>query len=267
MTKPALSGEHPIAMAHRGSQTLWPENTMIAFQGAIDLGFRYLETDIRATRDGVLVACHDPTLERTTDGSGPVVEHTFEDLQQLDAGYGFSPEHDHPQRGRGVRIPTLDELLLSFPHVILTLDLKAGGIEAPLHDLIARRKAWDRVIVGSFRDRRLRRFRTIAEGRVATSSGPAETARFLTAARTGRATRMQADALQVPARAGPIQVVTERTVRAAHESGKQVHVWTVNDRERMVELLDLGVDGIITDRPDVLRDVMQQRGSGGPWNE
>ncbi len=254
-------------MAHRGSQVLWPENTIVSFQGAVDLGFRYLETDIRATRDGVLVACHDPTLERTTDGTGSVADRTFDELQELDAGYHFSPEEEYPQRGRGVRIPALDEVLVTFPDVILTLDLKAGGIEAALHDLIARRKAWDRIIVGSFRDRRLRRFRTMTEGRVATSSGPGETARFLTAARTGRAPRMQADALQVPERAGPIHVVNERTVRTAHECGKQVHVWTVNDRRRMVELLDLGVDGIITDRPDILRDVMQTRGSGGPWNQ
>jgi len=266
VSRPALSLEQPIAMAHRGSGVLWPENTMVAFQGAVDLGFRYLETDVRATSDGVLVALHDATLDRTTSGTGPIVKQTFAEVRELDAAHHFATAGNFLHRGAGVAVPTLEELLISFPDAVLTIDLKAPGVESQLYEVIARHGAWDRVIVGSFHDNRLRRFRKLARGRVATSSGPAETARFLSAARLGRAVRINADALQVPDRAGPMRVVTRVTVDAAHAAGKEVHVWTINDRDRMVELLDLGVDGIITDRGDVLRDVMVARGVGGSWN-
>lgn len=266
MVRPALTLEHPIAMAHRGSRLLWPENTMVAFQGAVDLGYRYLETDVHATRDGVLVCLHDPTLDRTTNASGPVLDRDYAELRSVDAAHQFGAGEDYPLRGQGIQIPTLEELLTTFPDTVVTVDLKAPGIEERLHEVIAATGSEDRVIVGSFHDKRLRTFRRVSHGRVATSAGPRETTRFLTAARVGRIPRVRADALQVPERAGVISVVTPRTVDTAHASGTQVHVWTVNDRQRMVELLDMGVDGIITDRPDVLRDVMQERGKGGPWN-
>ncbi len=239
---------------------------MVAFQGAVDLGFRYLETDVHATRDGVLVCLHDPTLDRTTNGTGRVLDRDYEDLRTVDAGHRFGEDQGYPYRSRGIGIPTLEELLATFPDAVVTVDLKAPGIEERLHDVIASTGSEERVIVGSFHDKRIRTFRRLSHGRVATSAGPRETTRFLTAARVRRVPHVLADALQVPERAGVISVVTPRTVAKAHASGTQVHVWTVNDRRRMHELLDMGVDGIITDRPDVLRDVMQERGKGGPWN-
>ncbi len=264
--RPFFRHEHPIAMAHRGSRLLWPENTMPAFEGAARLGYRYLETDVHATGDGVLVCLHDDTVDRTTDGSGKVWDYSWEELQRLDAGYRFVGDGGLPFRGRGVTIPSFEELVTTYPEAMVTVDLKQSGIEGLLAEAVAHLELWDRIIVGSFRDRRIRRFRRLTEGRVATSSGPQETLCMWLAARRGRAAQIPADALQVPVRYGPVTLVDERTVAAAHAAGKQVHVWTVNEPAEMRRLLDLGVDGLITDRPDLLRDLMVQRGRGGPWH-
>ncbi len=258
---PALLHERPIAMAHRGSMLLWPENTMTAFQEAVDLGCRYLETDLQISRDGVLVAFHDDKLDRTTDGAGPVSDHLWEDLQDLDAAYRFRPQGqdgDFPYRGRGVRIPSLEELMTSYPEVVVSLDLKRDGLEEPLVELIGRLDLWDRVIVGSFKGGRLRRFRSLADRPVATSAGPGETLRFVTAARLRRTPHLAADALQVPVKQW-ITVVSARTVETAKAAGMPLIVWTINDPDEMRRLLDLGVDGLITDRPDLLRRLLLER--------
>ncbi|MDH3517749.1 MAG: glycerophosphodiester phosphodiesterase family protein, partial [Acidimicrobiia bacterium] len=154
----------------------------------------------------------------------------------------------------------------TFPDARFTVDLKQGGLEDLLVSAINKHDLWDRVIVGSFRDRRLARFRRISNGRVATSSGPRETARLVVGVRLGRGVRLVADALQVPTTSRGVRVVDEKVVAAVHALGKQVHVWTVNERSEMIRLLDIGVDGIITDRPDTLKDLMIERGTGGPWN-
>ena len=255
----ALGHEHPIAMAHRGSGLLWPENTMVAFQGAVDLGYRYVETDLQITRDGVLVTIHDDTVDRTTDGTGLVSDYSLEELRTLDAGYRFERDGDYPHRGQGVQVPTLEELVTTYPDGVFTLDLKSDGMEAALVDLIRRLDLWDRVIVGSFSGSRLRRFRSLVDRPVATSAGPAEIVRFLTAARTGLPYRPRADSFQVPVRDRGITIVTPRTVRAAKRLGIPLIVWTINHPAEMVELLDLGVDGLITDRPDLLRTLLAER--------
>lgn len=229
---------------------------MVAFQGAVDLGYRYLETDLHATSDGVLVLFHDDTLNRTTDRSGKVRKRTFVDLSQFDAAYRFDPIHHFPHRGTGVRVPTLEELVQTFPSAMLTLDLKQSGIEKLLADAVHRLNLWDRVIVGSFSDARIRKFRKLTGRRVATSSGPRETLRAMASARAGRPVSVPADALQVPETYGRIRVVTPALVQAAHEGGKQVHVWTVNEADDMKRLLGMGVDGLITDRPETLKEVL-----------
>lgn len=185
---PALAHEHPIAMAHRGSMLLWPENTMTAFQEAVDLGYRYLETDLQISRDGVLVTFHDDTLDRTTDSSGPVSDYSLGELRELDAGYRFRRNGGYPYRSRGVRIPTLEELATTYPDQVFSLDLKSDGMEEALIGTIRRLDLWDRVIVGSFSDARLRRFRSLLDRPVAMSAGPRETLRFVTAARLGLST-------------------------------------------------------------------------------
>ena len=255
----ALSHEHPIAMAHRGSGLLWPENTMVAFQGAFDLGYRYMETDLQITHDGVLVTIHDGTVDRTTDSTGLVSDYSLEELRTLDAGYRFERDGDHPHRGQGIQVPTLEELVTAYPDGVFTLDLKSDGMETALVDLIRRLDLWDRVIVGSFSGSRLRRFRALADRPVATSAGPSEIVRFLAAARTGLPYRPRADSFQVPVKDRGLTIVNPRTVRAARRLEVPLIVWTINDLAQMEELLDLGVDGLITDRPDLLRTLLAER--------
>ena len=249
--KPYLTHEHPLRFAHRGSRLLWPQNTMVAFQGAVDLGYRYLETDVHVSHDRRVVVFHDDGLERLTDGRGKVWDHDWSYLRTLDAAHLFDPVHGHPLRGSGVGVPLLEEVLAAFPDACLNVDLKQEGIEQVVADEILRLGAEDRVLIGSFHDRRVRRFRVVSRGRVATSAGPQEVARAVASATTRRAVTVAADALQVPPR-----VATRRLVTAAHLGDKQVHVWTVNDPAEMRRLLDLGVDGIVTDRPDLLNKVV-----------
>ncbi len=243
----------PVAIAHRGSRLLWPENTLVAFQGAVSLGFRWLETDLHLSADGEVMCVHDATVDRTTDGTGPVASFTRRELERLDAGralVGFE--------GAGHRIPGLDEVLLSFPQVNLVVDLKQDRLEKPLLALLRRLDATDRVVVGSFSDRRLRRLRRAGQQKVLTSAGPLAVGVVCLGATVGPVPRV-ADALQIPERAGVVRVVTPRLVARAKAAGMAVHVWTVNHPEDMHRLLDWGVGGIITDRPDLLKQVMIER--------
>lgn len=239
---------------------LWPENTDLAFRGAYELGFRHFETDLHITADGVLVCFHDPTLDRTTDGSGPISQLTLEQLRGLDAGFRHRTDDGHSFRGNGAQIPTLEWLLTTFPDVAVVVDMKADGLEAPLAALVDDLGAHDRLIVGSFSDARLSEFRLLTDNRVPTSSGPALARLWVLASRVGRGAGGDIAALQLPTHMRGVRVVDERLVKAAHDSGLQVHVWTVNERTEMTRLLDMGVDGLVTDRPDVLRQVLVERG-------
>ena len=254
-----LEGETPFAIAHRGSRLLWPENTMLAFGNAYDAGFRWMETDLHLTSDGVVVCLHDDTVDRTTDGRGQARRFTFEQLQVLDAGHSFEVDGEFPHRGSGVTVPSFEELAATFPDCRLVVDLKQDGLAEPVWELITRHRLEDRVIVGSFSDRRLREFRQVSHGSVATSAGPISVTRALAGARIGRHNRL-ADALQIPTSYLGMSLVSESSVRRMHAADYQVHVWTVNSSRQMHRLLDIGVDGIITDRPDALKAVMIERG-------
>ena len=258
--RPYLSREAPIRFAHRGSRLLWPENTWRAFDGAIEgLGYSYVETDIRVTRDGVVVVFHDETLERTTNGVGRVADWDWEDLRHLDAGYRFSPDGDSfPSRGIGVAISRLDDTFDRYPDVCFNIDLKAQGSEWAVAEVIARMSAVDRVLVGSFSDRRIARFRRITKGGVATAAGPSASVAMYAASRVGRSVNRGWDAYQLPRRLRG-GAVDAKLVDAVHEAGAHLHVWTVNEPEFMHDLLDLGVDGIVSDRPDLLNDVLEER--------
>lgn len=259
--RPVLVGPLPHAIAHRGSRILWPENTMPAFEGAVKLGYRWLETDLHLTRDGTVVCLHDDTLDRTTDASGPVWNWDAFRLAEVDAGYRFRLGGDYPYRGKGVRIPTLEQVATTFPQVRLVVDLKQDGLVGPLLSLVERLDLWDRIIVGSFSDRRLEEFRRSSGGRIATSTGPGQARLLWQAAVQGRPVpEGLADAVQVPVWRRLVPVVTERTVAAWHAAGYQVHVWTVNRPAAMRRLVAMGVDGIITDRPDLLKQVLEELG-------
>lgn len=239
---------------------LWPQNTMVAFQGAVDLGYRYLETDVHVSRDGRVVVFHDDDLRRLTDGAGMVWDHDWEHLGGLDAAHWFGSDRGFPLRRSGVRMPLLEEVLVSFPDVLVNIDLKQDGIETAVADVIRRHDAVDRVLIGSFHDHRIAGFRRETAGAVATSAGVHEARRAFRAAMRGRPVESEADAFQVPERKGLVRVVRRRFVEAVHAAGKHLHVWTVNDPSRMRRLLDSGVDGVVTDRPDLLDEVISERG-------
>lgn len=242
---------------------LWPENTMTAFAGAVEgLAYRYLETDVRSTRDGVLVTFHDETLERTTNGVGKVADWLWDDLRHLDAAWSFGAADGFPLRGTGVGIPRLDEVFATWPEVNVNIDLKADDVEWPVAEAIIRTRRVQKVLIGSFSDRRIARFRRVTKGAVATSAGTAVSIAAWAASRVGRPLPSRPDAYQLPFAARGARL-DERFVDAAHASGAQVHAWTVNERSDMVRLLDIGVDGIVTDRPDVLNEVMAARTSDG----
>jgi glycerophosphoryl diester phosphodiesterase len=232
----------------------------MAFEIAVELGYSYLETDAHITRDGVLVAFHDDRLDRVTDRKGAIDELAIADVEAADAGYTFSPDGgcSFPFRGQGIRVPRLEDVLARWPDVRLNIDPKADACVEPLAALLDRLKAWDRVCIGSFSDRRLRRIRELGRGRACTSMGPHAVALARIAATFGLIPRLGADCLQVPTHRGPIPIVTGRFVRAAHRADLPVHVWTINDESTMETLLGLGVDGIMSDNLRLLLDVLRR---------
>jgi glycerophosphoryl diester phosphodiesterase len=225
---------------------------------AVQLGYTYLETDAHLTRDGVLVAFHDPRLDRTTDTPGAIAELTIDEVEAADAGYGYSPDggRTHPFRGQGVAVPRLEEILTRWPGVRVNIDAKSDRAVEPLAALLDRLDAWDRVCIGSFSDRRIARMRVLSGGRACTSMGPRAVAIARLASATGRMRRQGADCIQVPPAYGRASIVTERFLRAAHRAGLPVHVWTIDDAPTMRRLLALGVDGLMTDDLRVLLEVL-----------
>jgi glycerophosphoryl diester phosphodiesterase len=258
-----------LAFAHRGGaghpELAGLENTMHAFQHAVALGYRYLETDVHATSDGQLLAFHDPVLERMTGSPERIEDRTYDELRSMLVG------------GREV-IPRLVDLFEAFPAARFNVDLKTSGTVDPMVDLLVRTGAHDRVCVGAFDERVLRRFRRRLADRgshpVATCCGVVSAATLLLRGPGRRLQPLLRDsgaAFQVPVRRGRLRVVDRHFVRNAHALGRHVHVWTVDARAEMEHLLDLGVDGLITDRTDLLRDVLVERGlwdaSTGPWED
>jgi glycerophosphoryl diester phosphodiesterase len=245
---PFLDAPLPLAIAHRGADTA-AENSMAAFESVVALGYRYLETDVRATADGVLLAFHDATLDRVTDRAGRIAELPYEQVARARIG-GTEP------------IPLLADVLDAWPDVRLNVDVKAAPAVGPLIEVLRRTKAVDRVCVGSFSDVRLGAVRKALGPDLCTALGPREAIRLrLSSYRAGNGIHPQvAGCAQVPARIGRLRVTDRRLVEAAHRRGLQVHVWTVNEEIEMNRLLDLGVDGIMTDHAALLRTVLQARG-------
>ncbi len=241
-----LDAAGPLAFAHRGGASEFPENTLPAFEGAVRLGYRYLETDVHLTADGVLVAFHDEALDRVTDRTGRIADLPYSEVAAARVD-GREP------------IPRFDELLAAFPHTRFNVDPKEDRAVDPLAEAIRRVGAIDRVNLAAFDDARLARLRGILGPRLCTALGPRATARVVAASRHLGRPSFAAGCVQVPTTYRGRPLVTERFVETAHHLGLQVHVWTIDEPEEMTRLLDLGVDGIMTDRPAVLRGVLEDR--------
>ncbi len=244
-----LDAPTPLAFAHRGGAGSEAENTGVAFARAIELGYRYVETDTQASRDGVAVVFHDDTLTRMTGDRRRISELTWADLSTV-------------RIGGEAAIQRLDAVLDTWPHVRFNIDVKAENAIRPTLDAVRAAGALDRVLLASFSDARLARIRRELGPKVATSMGIREVARLWANARLGRRIRVPEGvvAAQIPVRQSGIPVLSRRLIAYAHRLGLQVHVWTIDQPAEMNDLLDLGVDGIMTDRVEVLRDVYQARG-------
>jgi glycerophosphoryl diester phosphodiesterase len=266
-----------IAFAHQGGSFEGPSSTLAAISLALEVGASAVELDVHATKDRHLVVCHDSTVDRTTNRSGVIAEMTLAELSELDNAYwwidgdvvtpGRAPE-EYLLRGRGPKdrrygVATLEEVAVTFPGVLLNLDIKgAAPLVEPYEELLAlelrRLDLCDRVIVASFHDEAIQAFRSFAPG-VATSAATNETAAFYFSHLEDPVVPPVV-AFQVPARVGEIDVVTESFLSAAHAAGIAVHVWTINEEAEMARLIDLGVDGLVSDRPGVLAALLQARG-------
>jgi glycerophosphoryl diester phosphodiesterase len=240
----------PLAFAHRGGAAHEPENSWRAFEHAIGLGYSYLETDVHATSDGVLVAFHDRTLDRLTDRTGRIAQLPYGEVSRARIG-GTDP------------IPLLEDLLGAWPEARFNIDVKDEPAVRPLVEVLKRAAAWDRVCITSFSGRRLGAVRRVLPRPVCMATAPLGVAALRLGTPNGvlaaRLRRMSVRCTQIP-----IRVATESYLRRAHAAGLQVHVWTVNDRKIMSDLLDLGVDGIMTDETAALREVLAERGQWHP---
>jgi len=243
-----LRASAPLAFAHRGGAGEAPENTWAAFEHAISLGFRYMETDVRASADGTAVAMHDPRLDRVAATRGQVRRMTWDQLKCLPLRAGSS-------------IPSLEDLLGAWPEICWNIDVKESAAIEPVIEALRRTRSAQRVLVAAFSGSRSRMLRKAFGPEIAIGAG-----RWAVAALVGAkfapilGSLARVDAAQVPPRRGGARIVDSRFVSSCHRKGLPVHVWTINDAVDMEQLLDLGVDGIMTDRPSVLKAVLEKRG-------
>lgn len=256
---PVVAGGCPLVFAHRGGGAEVAENSMAAFDRMRSIGVRHIETDVHVTADGRVVVHHDDLIDRTYDGNGRVENLTWPELVTM-------------RNGAGERMPLLEEVFETYPDLWFNIDAKSDGVVEPLLATLERCKAFDRVMLASFSERRLQRIRAMAPGKVSTSLGVSAVARLLGAAQTATnagswhvpGPRQGVRAVQVPHYQGPIRVVDPRFIATAHTLGLAVHVWTINEPAEMVELIEMGVDGIVTDRPSMMRELLIARGQ---WRE
>jgi glycerophosphoryl diester phosphodiesterase len=243
-----LDHDGPIPFAHRGGALEGLENTMPAFEASVALGYRYLETDLQVTADGVLLTFHDDDLSRTTGRSGKISELTYDEVKTALVG-GKEP------------IPKLEDVLGSFPDARFNLEPKTEAAVAPFIETVHRTGSIDRICAASFHERHLVQMREALGPDLCSAMGPIETARWFLASWIPFGIGVpDVPVAEVPLTKAGLPLVTERSVTRAHEHEVQVHVWTIDDAHEMDRLLDLGVDGIMTDQPTVLKEVLQRRG-------
>jgi glycerophosphoryl diester phosphodiesterase len=256
-----------MVIAHQGGEWLRPSNTLVAFDHAVGLGVDVLEMDIHQTQDGVIVLMHDATVDRTTDGSGAIKEMSFAEIRALDAGHYWTDDDGatYPYRGQGIQVPTLEELFQRYPDMRMNIEIKqeTPSMVRPFCQLLRDYNREESTLVATFHQSTVEEFREVCPN-VITSMVEPEIQLFfgLNAVGLGALFQAPGTAFQVPRTSslpliGEVDVITERFVRVAHSHNIQVHAWTINDPAEMERLIALGVDGIITDRPDLLLEVVR----------
>lgn len=252
-------------IAHRGGAALRPENTLAAFAHAVAIGADALEMDVQPTADGAIVVIHDATVDRTTDGRGRVDSYTLDRLRKLDAGHNWSSDggRSFPYRGQAIRIPTLEDVFARFPQKRMIIEVKHGGatLARPLCDLVRRSGMTERALVASLNVEAVAAFRSACP-EVLTAMSVVEARTFHAAYRTGLESLYSPPvmALLAPDRVRGETITTAALVKAAHGRNLRVQVWTLNDAERMKQVAQMGVDGIMTDRPDLLLALLGRTG-------
>ncbi|HWQ45416.1 MAG TPA: glycerophosphodiester phosphodiesterase [Longilinea sp.] len=252
-----------LNIAHRGGGGLWPQNTMFAYQHAVELGADVLEMDIHTSSDGVLVVIHDDVVDERTNGRGPIHTLTLKELKALDAGYTWTADHGKtfPFRGQGITIPTLEEVFVAYPQMHLNIDMKQ--VDPPLVDkleyLISKYHMEDKVLAAAFQTENVNSFRRLKPEMV-TAACQSETIKFLLKLSFGawRSYKPAGRVFQIPEQNGIIRVLTPQFVKAAHALGMRVDVWTVDKEEDMRRMIKMGVDGLISDRPDIVKKVLEE---------
>ena len=260
---PFITANRPLVIAHQGGERLYPSNTLYAFEQAQLLGVDMFELDIHQSKDGHLVVIHDDTVDRTTNGQGKITEMNLAEIQALDAGHYWTEDgNDFPYRAQGIRIPTLAELFEHYPAMPMVIDIKEKepAIEQALCSLIQKYKKAEHTIIGSFHPTALNKFRALCPT-VPTSLHPNEVRLMVVSNYLSfkGLFRPKAKAAQVPIHFGKIQIVNPSFIKLAQQRNIAVQVWTVNDPNEMQHLIDLGVDGIMTDRPDLLLDILEKQ--------
>ena len=256
--------ERPLVIAHQGGDGVWPGDTMYAFENAVRIGADVLEMDAHITKDGQIVLMHDEKVDRTTDGTGLIEDLTLEQLKGLDAAYQYSKDNGEtfPYRGQGIQVPTLEELFQKFPQMryVIEIKLTANPIDKPLCELIRKHSMQDKVVIASFHDQAMRNFRETCP-EVATSASRGEVTTFVLLGKVFLSGLVAPgyESIQPPydpAESKNIPIMTKRFIREAHVKNLAVEPWTVDDPELMKQYIEWGVDGIMTDRPDLMIEVL-----------
>ena len=258
----------PLVIAHQGGDDLWPGDTLFAFEKAVEIGADVLEMDAHLTRDGQIVLMHDEAVDRTTDGTGLIEDLSLEEIRQLDAAYRWSNDDGKtfPYRGQGIQVPTLEELFQKFPEMryVIEIKLTQNPIDKPLCDLIRKHNMQEKVMIASFHDEAMQNFR-ITCPEVATSASRGEVTQFVLLGKIFLSGLIapQYQSIQPPydpEESMNIPIMTERFIREAHAKNIRVEPWTVDDPGLMRQYVAWGIDGIITDRPDLMIEVLEEMG-------
>lgn len=268
--KSFFNHNRPLVIAHQGGELLAPSNTMASFKNAADMGADVLETDIHITKDGHLVTIHDPSVNRTTNGKGNVADLTLAEIQGLDAGFHFKDlDGNYSFRGKGVYIPTVEELFQTFDDIKIEIEIKDDNppkrmeeIVSKLWDLIEKYQMEDKIIIGSFDQKILQTFDKYAKGRVAITAGRQEVKNFVIYHKFFLRNLYvpKVDAFQIPVEDSGFDLTDQRLINGAHRLGMEIHYWTIDDPKMMEKLIDAGADGILTNRPDLLLKLLEEKG-------